>query len=169
MTTAMRTKLLFKTGFAPVQHLHARKYKNAVDGAPGASCPFCPCADETAAHFALRCPQFAKWCTAMQAALHEHVGDPAFPEWDALPDDAKLAALLDDHQWGSKATGVDHIAQRYLSDIVRERETRLQTSHCTHPAGAAGASGAAIQQTLASSCCNELTAMLWIAHTGSKM
>jgi hypothetical protein len=32
-----------------------------------------------------------------------------------------------------------------------------------------GISGAAIQQTLASSCCNELTAMLWIAHTGSKM
>jgi hypothetical protein len=79
MTAGMRAnKLLFKTGFAPVQHLHARKYATAADGAPGASCPFCPCEDETAAHFALRCPQFAKWCTAMRAALRDHVGEHAF-------------------------------------------------------------------------------------------
>ena len=140
MTAGMRAKLLFKTGFAPVQHLHARKYATAADGAPGASCPFCPCADETAAHFALTCPQFAAWCTAMRAALRDHVGEHAFAAWDALPDDEQLAALLSDHQWGNAATGVDYIAQHYLSDIVQEREARLAASHCTHPAaGPAGA------------------------------
>jgi hypothetical protein len=33
----------------------------------------------------------------MQAALRDHVGEHAFAEWDALPDDEKLAALLNDH------------------------------------------------------------------------
>jgi hypothetical protein len=139
MTAGMRAKLLFKTGFAPVQHLHARKYATAADGAPGTSCPFCPCEDETAAHFALTCPQFAAWCTAMRAALRDHVGEHAFAAWDALPDDEQLAALLSDHQWGNAATGVDYIAQHYLSDIVQAREARLAASHCTHPAGPAGA------------------------------
>ena len=139
MTTGMQTKLLFKTGFAPVRHMQARKCRNAADGTLDASCPFCNCQDETAAHFALECPQFAEWCTAMRAALSEHVGARAFTEWDALPADEKLAALLNDHQWGNAATGVNYIAQHYLSDIVRERVARLQTTHCTHPAGTAGA------------------------------
>ncbi len=72
----------------------------------------------------------------MRAALRDHVGEHA---WDALPDDEQLAALLSDHQWGNAATGVDYIAQHYLSDIVQAREARLAASHCTHPAGAAGA------------------------------
>jgi hypothetical protein len=54
-------KLLFKTGFAPVRHQHAPKYKNAADRAMVRRvhrscplCPLCPCEDETAAHFALK-------------------------------------------------------------------------------------------------------------------
>jgi hypothetical protein len=139
MSAGMRTKLLFKAGFAPVQHLHARKHETAAGDQSDPSCPFCTCSDETAAHFALECPQFTEYRTAMREALGEQVGEHAFAEWDALQADEKLAALLNDHRWGKAATGVDYIAQHYLSDIVRERVARLPTTHCTHPAGTAGA------------------------------
>jgi hypothetical protein len=78
----------------------------------------------------------------MREALSDQVGEHAFAEWDALPADEKLAALylLNDHRWGKEATGVDYITQQTLSDIVRQRVlARLQTTHCTHPAGTAGA------------------------------
>jgi hypothetical protein len=57
----------------------------------------------------------------MREALSEQVGEHAFASWDALQADEKLEALLNDHRWGKAATGVDYIAQQYLSDIVRER------------------------------------------------
>jgi hypothetical protein len=124
MSAGMRTKLLFKAGFAPVQHLHARKHETAAGDQSDPSCPFCTCSDETAAHFALECPQFcsripahapatvAEYRTAMREALGEQVGEHAFAEWDALQADEKLAALLNDHRWGKAATGVDYIAQQ---------------------------------------------------------
>jgi hypothetical protein len=132
MTTGMQTKLLFKAGFAPVRHMQARKCRSAADGPPDASCPFCTCQDETASHFALECPQFAEWCADKHAGLSEDVDERAFAEWDALPADKKLAARLNDHRWGNAATGVDYIAQHYLSDIVQERVARLSSDHPLH-------------------------------------
>ncbi len=108
-------KKLFKAGFAPVQHLHARKYKTeAAGGQSDPSCPFCTCRDETAAHSALECPQLTEWQQAMREALSEHVGRQPFAEWDGLPADDKLAALLNDNRWGKATAGVDYTAQHYL-------------------------------------------------------
>jgi hypothetical protein len=68
MSAGRQTKLLFKAGFAPVRHLHARKHKTeAAGGQSDPSCPFCTCRDETAAHFALECPQFTEWRKATDA------------------------------------------------------------------------------------------------------
>jgi hypothetical protein len=56
---------------------------------------------------ALECPQFTEWRKAMREALRDQVGEHsehAFAEWDALPADEKLAALLNDHGWGKAAT-----------------------------------------------------------------
>jgi hypothetical protein len=40
MSAGMQTKLMFKAGFAPVRHLHSRKYKNEAGGQSDQSCPF---------------------------------------------------------------------------------------------------------------------------------
>ena len=139
LTRSMQNKLLFRTGFAPVGHLQARKVGSADANGRDASCAFCACVDETAEHFVLQCPAFERWRAAMRSALRDHVGDAAYTAWEALTPQQQLHALLDDHRWGKQAPGVDYIAQTYLSDILRERAARLESARCTHSAGFAGA------------------------------
>ena len=146
MRAGMKAKLLFKAGFAPVQHLCARKCRDVTHDTDtatddnSATCPICQCVDETAEHFALECPQFAQLCSDMKQTLCVEVGNAKYSHWSSLPDNQqKLYTLLDDQHWGAHANAVDHIAQQYLMNLLRERVARLQTTHSTHPAGTAGA------------------------------
>ena len=123
-----RTKLLFRAGFAPVAHMAGKKRNGS------SRCPFCECADETAAHFALQCNQFTAEREDMLTTLAEMVGPSKFAEWQTLPLQEQLAMLLGDRFWGDKAVSVDGIVQMYLSSIVRARAAQLPKAQSSTPA-----------------------------------
>ena len=131
-----RLKFRFRSGMILVGH---RQHRLRL--AAAAACPFCPCLDETAAHFALRCPAFGarreQFVDEMAAVLGLALGLAACEQWAALPDDLALRSLLGDSAWGDRAVEVDRSVCDFLADIWAERG-RLERSPvvpCTSTAG----------------------------------
>ena len=140
LTNSMRNKLMFKAGFAPVNHMLAKRMSNqSTDSEVQAltkECPFCDCPDETQEHFVLQCPAFHD---LRQTTLHDFqriVGQAKFRRWECLPPSQKLHLLLNDQHWGkSCAHDTDNLVQCYLSQLMRTRVDRLNATHSTTTAG----------------------------------
>ena len=79
-----RLKFRFRSGMILVGHRQHRRL------AAAAACPFCPCLDETAAHFALRCPAFGARREQFMDEMAAVLGLAACGQWAALPDDLAL-------------------------------------------------------------------------------
>jgi hypothetical protein len=146
MHRGAQLKLLFRAGFAPVAHTTAKRTKTS------SACAFCDgCADETAEHFALRCPAFQELRQQLLTATRTLVGEPKFGTWSQLPPKERLRALLGDQWWGPHAETGDQWIQTYLLHLEQERAALLTASaaeqqqlghphdDCTLPAGNAGA------------------------------
>jgi hypothetical protein len=147
MTRSMRTKILFKAGFEPANHMMAKTSPNSMmtDHQPSTrtdpqACPFCECPDETQEHCALECPAFEIIRQHTMATLSQIIGPNNFQEWTRLPIRRSLHILLNDQTWGkARAQDVDRLVQSYLTDLMRARVGRIQPTHCTTPTGTAGA------------------------------